>query len=106
MTTLSIARLDEIEDAASKATPGPWTRTGIQDVSGIGMHFAVGSSVGLVATIHADSVSEVCNTRDMIAALDPQTVLALVRIARAAMDSEYWRGSQLDHVLREYGLSP
>ena len=83
MTTLTLAKLAEIEAAAAKATPGPWRNTGVKG-EGDGAHFAVGSPSGIIAVVHGSTVTEVCNTRDMISQCDPATVAALCRIARAA----------------------
>ena len=112
----TLARLDEIEEAASKATPGPWKWQG-EDyrggwgwqllVAGDGSGILCGEDAGkpyaqLRAYVPIDP--EYCRTgmnatkesapavhvlqRDaaFIAACDPQTVLALVRIARAAVE--------------------
>ena len=84
MTTLTLAKLAEIEQAAAKATPGPWRNTGVKG-EGDGAHFAVGSPSGIVAVVHGSTVTEVCNTRDMISQCDPATVAALCRVARAAV---------------------
>ena len=83
MTTLTLAKLAEIEAAAAKATPGPWRNTGVSD--GFGAHFAVESTAGIVAVVHGDTAPETCNTRDMIALCDPATVAALCRIANIAV---------------------
>ena len=108
MTTLTLAKLAEIEQAAAKATPGPWRNTGVKG-EGDGAHFAVGSPSGIVAVVHGSTVTEVCNTRDMISQCDPATVAALCRIARAAESyyktqnyGEPW--SELEAALHNAGL--
>lgn len=90
MTTLTLAKLAEIEAAAAKATPGPW-----EVVDGYYPAFKElrGPSFKVSVVMFATDLTEAdyqARNADLhhIAACDPQTVAALVRIARAAVAAD------------------
>jgi hypothetical protein len=72
------ALLDRVEDAASKATPGPWQTHVEFDVTGYPL-FAIHGLAG--AAKHNGPA--LAATADLIANCDPDLVLALVAVVRA-----------------------
>jgi hypothetical protein len=79
---LTAEELDRLEALAHKATPGPYH-------IGSGDHWAreVRSQATAVAWCGAFPVSEAHANARHIAACDPQTILALVEMARRAVHS-------------------
>lgn len=82
--TLSPERVAEIRALAEKATPGPWIRAGVRHKIGQESCFAVGPDVNPIAFLPIGSQqrdrfhAEAFKDAAYIAALDPQTVLALL----------------------------
>lgn len=82
MTTLTLAKLAEIEAAAAKATPGPWSWDGK-----VWNYDSEQEAPWLVADRKSIVTGEVhCSEANatFIAACDPATVTALCRVARCA----------------------
>ncbi|MBK8688983.1 MAG: hypothetical protein IPN24_11260 [Betaproteobacteria bacterium] len=113
MTTLTLAKLVEIEAAAAKATPGPWRRRGWALIPAFkdlrGPSFKV--SVVMFATDLTEADYQARNA-DLhhIALCDPATVAALVRIVKAAaayvdeQDDDLNQYMTLKQLLRDAGL--
>lgn len=86
--------IDELESAARAATPGRWER----EDSPYAVEWEREDSPYSVVVRHESwdqviaTTPRQCN-RDYIAAANPQTVLALVRIARAAVENERVRST-------------
>lgn len=81
--------LDALAELARKATPGPWIRSGIQQRmtekslgAGPDGRLLFFSPLGATNNDQAQCIRDM----DFIAALDPQTVLALIDLARRADD--------------------
>ena len=91
--TLSPERVAEIRALAEKATPGPWIRAGVRHKIGQESCFAVGPDVNPIAFLPIGSQqrdrfhAEAFKDAAYIAALDPQTVLALLA-SHAALVAE------------------
>lgn len=83
--TLTSIDLDRLEELASKATPGPWCVDNLAKVRS-----RLDGGKGLIANVsdgHYTLPREVegcLGNADFIAALDPQTVLALIERLRRA----------------------
>lgn len=67
--------LDELEKLAKEATPGPWK------------FYPSASATGKVIWVGCWDTIE---NKKFVAAANPQTVLKLIAVARAAKDCKYW----------------
>ena len=79
MTQLTLARLAEIEAAAAKATPGPWTTTNCSNGGALLMR---GGPKFIQTHLQIVPIEDAA----YIALCDPQAVAALCRVARAAVN--------------------
>ena len=86
MTDQQRIDLDQIEQAASQATPGPWDVIDTTDILALGGT----EEATVIAATHfwqfPPTTKRSVNDAEHIANCDPQTVLALVRVVRAAVN--------------------
>lgn len=90
--------LKQLEDLATKATPGPWHSPGIGEVH------SQDHRVIVEAQFAANDPECLCGTQedaDYIAALSPERVLALVACVRAAEERVRLRKAVRAHTLGE-----
>lgn len=71
--------LDEFEERARAATPGPWTEDDCNVLARTNQPYY------LVATVPQEQPNAI-NDAEFIAACTPERVLALIRVARAAQE--------------------
>lgn len=92
--TLTLSRLAEIEAAAAKATPGPYSykETDPEFTSAIGIASIDGCGCCDSPWIRHDDA-------EFLSRCDPQTVLHLVKIARAA--AEHYHSDLLPRALND-----
>ncbi len=107
MTQLTLARLAEIEAAAAKATPGPWSWDGTvwnYDSEQYAPWLVAGRQSVVTGEVHCSE-----ENATYIALCDPATVAALCKVTRAAynvhvLDHNAPTDDALEEVLRDAGL--
>ncbi len=109
MTPITPSRLQQMIEAASKATPGPWEAT-YNDT--IDIREQDGSRLAQCTMLYKGGscrrpINDVEANAAHIAACDPQTIIALCRIALAAqrLRDQWTIPAYLDDALREAGLA-